>query len=99
MQYMEHMDELGDIMAEVKDKASAEAAAIKWEAKIAQIQTLADGLGEYSDEEIGMASVKHAQELQQMQIQFSQKMMPVMMNPDYANMFSDAMSKLPEFGK
>jgi hypothetical protein len=39
--------------------------------------------------------MKHAEKMMQVQTELSAKMMPVMMNPEYAKLFGDAMENLP----
>lgn len=99
VEYVEAMDGITAALKGVHDEASAKAAGEKIQSWANELKSKFDAAGSMSDAEIGAAGARYASALQKAQSDFSQAMMPLAMNPQYAKYVSDAMKELPKAPK
>lgn len=94
--YLGGFDEMIVALRDVHDEASAEAAGKTIQEVADRLNEKADAMEALSDQEIGAAAMRYAGALQKVQLELSQVMLPVMMNPQHAQHIQSAMKAMPK---
>lgn len=98
-EYLKEMNLMADALESVTDDASAQAAAEKMSGALGRLQVLVDDTKTWSDAEKQTFFLQNHNEFIAVQTRMSNALLRMVHNPEYMELFSEQMQKMPKVGQ